>query len=132
MTIFYPIQPILLPYVLSFTPFTPFLFKSFATKTESATQKTKQSLVYLCTAYKLTSIKVLLREDLKILNIAFESLQLFFVFYVYDIIQIISGCSEHSVKSKNKTIFLEKMFSRFNTFFFSPQVKLNWIIIPRK
>ena len=117
-------------YLLPHSPH--FLFKSFATKTESATQKTKQSLVYLCTAYKLTSSKVLLREDLKILNIASESLQLFFIFYVYDIIQIISGCSEHSVKSKNKTIFLEKMFSRFNTFFFSPQVKLNWIIIPRK
>ena len=36
---FYPIQHTL-------------LFKSFATKTESATQKTKECLVYLHTAYK--------------------------------------------------------------------------------
>ena len=28
------------------------LFKSFATKTESATEKTKECLVYLCIAYK--------------------------------------------------------------------------------
>ena len=72
------------------------------TKTESVTQKTKHYLVHICTDYKPEFIKVLRREDLKILNNASQSLQLFCTFRVYNAVQIISVCSEHSAKSKTK------------------------------